>query len=223
MLWESEKVASNTKIFKFFNGLKASFEASDFNKRTFASWAEKEIALAGIKADKLMAYKLCQMCNFEAERLMNEVEKYRLSGMEKLTEKEMEELSADTLEYKIWDLIDQVNHKSAESKAKSPQILERLLSTNVDPYYILSMINWNLRQVVLAKHMSQKGIDRNTIASRLRIPPFNIGTVLHTGEDYTDKQLEQFYEKTNNLDYEMKIGNIEPKTGLTLLLTILTN
>lgn len=223
ILWEEDKVASNTRFFKFFNGLKSVTEASEFNKRTFVSWAEKELNASGVKADKTAIYKIAQMVNYEPERFVNELEKYRLSGFEKIDEKVVDKLSADTLEYKIWDLIEQINNKSADNKAKASSILERLFQTNTDPYYILSMINWNLRQVLLAKHMNESGAERNTIASKLRIPPFNISNVLHAGNAFTMAQLENIYEKVNNLDYEMKIGNIEPKTGITLLLTIITN
>ena len=83
------------------------------------------------------------------------------------------------------------------------------------------MIVRNVRLITMAKHMVEKGASYSEIASTLKIPPFTVGPIVNSANRYSLEKIKTVYEKLSSLDYEIKVGRIEPKLGLTLICTIL--
>jgi DNA polymerase III delta subunit len=84
----------------------------------------------------------------------------------------------------------------------------------------MAMLNRNLRQIVLVKSLVEQGMDNKQICSTLRIPPFTLPQIKSCANKYTNETLTTLYEKITNMDFETKIGNLEPRVGLTLMLTL---
>ena len=51
------------------------------------------------------------------------------------------------------------------------------------------------------------------------VPPFTVKTLVEASDKYDWDKIMNKYEKLCNLDYEIKIGKIDPKLGLTLFCT----
>jgi DNA polymerase-3 subunit delta len=150
--------------------------------------------------------------------LEHEISKYTVSGLKKITAEAIREISPDTHENDIWELIEALNSSTKQVEAIS--ILENLFQSNTDAYYIIAMLVRNLRQMILVKDMTESGFDSKEICSKLRIPPFTLPQIKSASSKYTTKALIDLYEKITNMDFETKIGNIEPKVGLTLMLVL---
>lgn len=215
---EDEKVASNTKYFKLFSGKDEAFDAVDMSKKSFIPWLKERIKVEDMTIESDAVYRLAESCNYDTERVTNELIKYKLSGLNNITSEKISELSPDTFENDIWQLVDSIN--STEEYIKSITILENLFNHNVDPYYIMAMLNRNLRQLVLVKELTNTGADSKMICSKLRIPPFTLPQIKSSSSKYSKQALIDLYEKITNMDFESKIGNIEPKVGLTLMVTL---
>lgn len=213
VIWEDQKVASNTRYFKFFQAIKAVEEAPEMNKRTFITWAKSAITEKQMTAETDALQLLAERCNYEAERFNNELIKIELSGKSKITIKDVSDNSSDTFEYQIWDLIDALN--SGDSKTSI--ILENLFRNNLDPIYILAMMAWNLKQLVLVSYLIDKNLGQSEICSKLRIPPFRIYSLISSAKRIGFQKICLLYEKVNSLDYEVKTGGIDGKLGLSML------
>lgn len=83
------------------------------------------------------------------------------------------------------------------------------------------MIVRNIRLITVAKNMINNGASYGQIASALKIPPFTVKPIVDASKKYSLERIKTIYEKLSGLDYEIKMGRIEPKLGLTLLCTIL--
>jgi DNA polymerase-3 subunit delta len=215
---ENEKVASNTKYFKLFSEKNEICESADMNKRTFITWLKDLVKSENLNIEQDAIYLLAENCNYETERVSNELVKYKLSGLSTITTTSIKEISPDTFENDIWQLIESIN--STTDIVKSITILENLFEHNVDSYYIMAMLNRNLRQLVLVKELLAIGVDSKMICSKLKIPPFTLPQLKSTSTKYSKQSLIDLYEKITNMDFESKIGNIEPKLGLTLMVTL---
>ena len=217
ILWEDQKIRSITKYYKYFQKSKDIFESPELNKRTFLTWAQEEINTNKIKMDKESIRLLSERSNFNTETFSNEIQKLKLTGKETFTEEDIINNSTDTLEYDIWKLIDSIN--SEREISERMEVLERILSQEVDVNYIISMLARNLRLTVLIKDLSEKNTSLKDIASTLRIPPFTIPQMMKTAKEYSFEKISLLYEKLSSLDYEVKRGRIDPGLGLTLLIT----
>jgi DNA polymerase III subunit delta len=215
ILWEDQKIRSNTRYYKFFKKQKAVEELSKLNKRTFFSWLRKELEREGLKIDQSVIKELAERTNYDPERCKSQIVKFKLNNPEKIIEKEdIELLTADTLEEEIWDLTDAINQ---QDKEKSISILERLSSQSTDANYILAMLARNLRLIYLTKHLAQQGKDYKKVSSLLKIPPFTTPSLMKASSKYSDEKIKLLYLKLSNLDFQIKTGKIDADLGLTLI------
>ena len=217
IIWEDQKIKSNTKYYKYFQSKKDIEESSDLNKRTFLTWANEEIKNQNVSLDRNLVKTLSERVNFSTESFANEIQKLKLTGKRVFKEEDIIEGTTDTLEYDIWKLIDSIN--SGKDMSERIKILDRILSQEVDENYIISMLARNLRLTVLIKELLEKKISSGEISSILKIPPFTVPQIQRTAKEYSKEKISLLYEKLTSLDYEIKRGRIEPRLGLTLLIT----
>jgi len=158
---------------------------------------------------------LSQYSNFDTERVENNILKLKLLGKEKLNKEDIQFVIQDTLEQDIWKLLDEMNSKDGRPLV----ILEKILTQKVDPKYILPMIIRNIRLITQAKYLISNNSNYSQIASVLKIPPFTVPPIVETSKRYDWEKIKSKYEKLSNLDYEIKVGRIDSKLGLTLFCT----
>ena len=169
VLWDDQKVPSNTRYLKVFKKYKCDIEIKDLNKRSFMSWANEEVCNAELSIDREVLQQFVQKCNYSPESFISEVEKLKLLGKKEITSEQLDSMVANTLEIDIWTLVDGINGKG---DIHPSVIVDKLLKQRVDAYYILAMIIRNTRLLVQAKFLDQNGFDRREIASILKVPPF---------------------------------------------------
>ena len=217
IVFEDQKIKSNTKYYKYFKENNSVYESPDLNKRTFVTWAKEEVKNLGIDLENNLIKVLAERVNYSAESFYNEIQKLKLSGKRVFTEENLVENTTDVLEYDIWKLIDSINSQKEDSE--KIEILERILAQEVDANFIISMLERNLRLIVLTKELTEEGKNSNETASILKIPPFTVPQMKGISKKYTSEKISLLFEKLSSLDYEIKRGRIEPNLGLTLLIT----
>jgi DNA polymerase III delta subunit len=215
---EDEKVASNTKYFKLFSGQNEIYEANELNKRSFVTWLKDIAKNYNISFELDALQEFAQNCNYDTQRAENELTKFKLAGIQNVSAAAIKEFSPDTHENDIWELIEAIN--ATDENVKAITTLENLFEHNTDAYYIMAMLNRNLRQIVMVKYLVNQNLESKEICSILRIPPFTLPQIKSCASKYTNEMLVTLYEKITNMDFETKIGNLEPKVGLTLMITL---
>lgn len=216
VIWEDQKVSAVTKYVKFFKLNKQLEEYTKLNKRSFGSWAKKISEEIDIKIDINSLQLLSQYSNYDSQRFKNNLLKLKL--LEKgITEEDIKEFSPNTLEEDIWKLLDEINSQDG----KPLLILENLFSHDIDPHFIISMILRNVRLLTMTKFLLEQKYQYSQMASILKIPPFTLSPLVNATSNYSIERIKTIYEKLSSLDYEIKVGRMEPKLGLTLLCTIL--
>lgn len=218
LIWEDQKIRSNTKYFKFFKEQNAVEEFAELNKRTFISWAKEEIEKYPVQLDSEILRLIAQRSNYEPERFVNNLEKVKLLNEKRIEKKVLDTVVADTLETDIWKLMDSITQ--SDQKAIN-EILEKLLEYKVDPHYILAMIARNLRISIQIKYLLDQGVNERKMASILKLPPFAIYPVIKAVKNIDKSKVLLQYKKLSNLDYEIKTGRIDPILGLSLFTLVL--
>lgn len=217
IIWEDQKVSSVTKYVKFFKAEKQLEEYNKLNKRTFITWAQKEVETIQVQLERSALQLLGEYSNYNPERFVNNVKKLKLLEKDSFTKDDVIEFAPDTLESDIWYLLDQINNNSKNTLL----VLEKIMKQGVDSNYIISMIARNIRLVTMVKDLKNKGVSSREMASVLRVPPFTLPSLSQASDRYTMEKLKYIYEKMCSLDYEIKVGRIAPEVGLTVLCTIL--
>ncbi len=216
IIWEDQKVSSITKYIKFFKLKNSLEEYNKLTKPSFTKHARERCLKHGLEVDATLITLLSQYSNYDVERLENNIIKLKLFvDNKKITKDDIVEIVQDTLEEDIWRLLDEMNSRDG----KPLNILEKIFKQSVDPKYIFPMIIRNIRLITLTKYLVTNGSSSRDIASILKIPPFTVGPLVDACNKYDWKKIMNKYEKLCNLDYEIKVGRIDPKLGLTLFCT----
>ncbi len=216
ILWEDQKVSSITKYVKFFKSKKLLEEYNKLTKPSFNKYARELCLEYNLSIDNQLINTLSNYSNYSVERLENSIKKIKLlSDSQTVTKNDIDSIVVDTLEQDIWILLDEMN----SSQGKPLLVLERILKQGIDSKYILPMIARNLRLITLTKYLTTNSSSFSEIASLLKIPPFTVRPLVEASNKYDWEQIKSKYEKLSNLDYEIKIGKIDSKLGLTLFCT----
>jgi len=216
IIWEDQKISSVTKYVKFFKTTNSFVEVNKMYKPAFIKFANELSKEYGLDMNREVITLLCTYSNYDTQRLENNIKKLYLLELNKKIEKEdVRNVVVDTLEDDIWKLLDEMN----KTKGQPLKILERILSQRVDPKYIFPMIARNMRLITMTKYLLDHHYKYPEIASIVRVPPFTVKTLVEASDKYDWDKIMSKYEKLCNLDYEIKIGRIDPKLGLTLFCT----
>jgi DNA polymerase-3 subunit delta len=218
IIWEDQKIRSNTKYYKFFKENDSLEEIKELNRRTFITWAKEEIENSKLNLQYDLINNLCQRSNYDPQRFLNNLNKLKLVDEDEIDREILDQLIANTLESDIWKLMDSIN----ESNQKEiNNILGNLLEYRVDPNYILAMIARNLRISIQIKHLLEKGMNTRKFPSILKLPPFAVYPMIKSVESIKKEKILMQYQKLSNLDYEIKTGRIDPVLGLSLFTLVL--
>lgn len=216
IIWEDQKISSVTKYVKFFKTTNSFVEVNKMYKPAFIKFANELSKEYGLDMSREVLTLLCTYSNYDTQRLENNIKKlYLLELNKKIEEEDVKNIIVDTLEDDIWKLLDEMN----KTEGQPLKILERIFNQKIDSKYIFPMIARNMRLITMTKYLLDHNYKYSEIASIVGVPPFTVKTLVEASNKYDWDKIMNKYEKLCNLDYEIKIGKIDPKLGLTLFCT----
>ena len=104
-----------------------------------------------------------------------------------------------------------------QNKKGALNLLHKHLEKGDSPFYLLSMVAFQFRQLLIAK---QKIIDNQSFKN-LRWRPFVIEKTKALSEKFSFEQLKKVYEQISRIGLDTKTGKISPELGLDLFVAYL--
>lgn len=217
IIWEDKKIPKNTKYYKTFQKIGTIESFSKFNKRSFLTWALAYLKDQNVNLEKDLIQELAERTNYDPYVFTNEITKLKLTEKESLDKQDLQNNTEDLYNNSIWEFIDSINRKN--NKKECTRILLNLFKNRLDPHYLMVMIARNIKQILLINKMLEQEKSDSEIISNLKIPPFTLPKLKNIAQNTQQDKLLRIYEKIYNLNYETKVGNIDPELGLILLIT----
>lgn len=217
LIWEDQKLRSNSKLVKTYQKKAKLYESPDLNKRTFLKWAQDQLAAQNLKITSNATHLLSERTNYDPERFFQEAAKLKLLNKD-IDESDIEATCPDTLEHTIWSLIDAVN--SGQSRQATRE-LRKVVSQGNDPLYILLMMARNMRIILLTKLLLEKGLNPGEIARKIKVPPFTINMIKAQALQIPLTKVKKIYDKISNIDYSGKTGQLDVELALSILLSVI--
>lgn len=217
------------------------------DKRKIKTWSKPEFKIkefsseinvsrfvtAKITSDKIeisdeARERFLQYIGNDFYRAENELEKLTTycSG-KKIQVADVESIVSPNIDSSIFDFVDAI---SAKNTQKALGELNKLLMNNENENYILTMIIYGFRNIILVKSAYEKekslqprsGQANYKIASKLKMHPFVVSKTLGIVDRFSFKQLQTIYEKLLSADLSLKTGRQEPKLLLEMLVSYLS-
>lgn len=203
-----------TSLFKKLSKLKMAQEFKPLDEMSVKKWIREEVQRVGGEITPDAVERLFISVGADLWRLSNEIMKL-VTYNPKITGETVELLVRAQIQSDIFKLIDAV----ASSKQKlALKELHELLANGENELYILSMIVYQYRNMLVIKDFVNRGVSSQwELAKTAGLHPFVAGKTLSLVRNYNIDDLKNIYAKLLEQDLAIKTGKMEPQTALDLL------
>ncbi len=206
---------------KLYKAVKKAGHAAELNRQEpaqVARWAAGILAKEGKKITKGTMELFLSRTGDDMENIRMELEKLICftMGREIITDSDVEAVSTDQAVNKIFEMIGAV---AGRQTRKAMDLYEDLLTLREPPMRILFLIARQFNQILQVKELTAAGMDRNAIASRMKLQPFVVGRIMPQARAFTREQILSYVELCAQMEEEVKTGRLSDRLAVELLLT----
>ncbi|MDD5590269.1 MAG: DNA polymerase III subunit delta [Candidatus Portnoybacteria bacterium] len=217
LFYEEDEIPAKDKFFAF---LKKKAKAQNFQLlqgENLKKWVKQELAgfKAEISPDALT--KLVDSVGSDLWQLSNEINKLvSFKGKErKVNLEDVELLVKPKIETAIFKTIDAIAQKD---KKQALLLIHRHLKKGDSPLYLLSMINFQFRNLLAVKDLMERRQPYGAILKAVKLHPFVVKKSYYQAQKFTLAELKKIYRKIFQADLDIKTGKVNPETALDLLI-----
>ncbi len=216
IFYENQAVKKTDDLFRF---LKAKAKTQEFNfltGRKLLDWVDKEFEKYGTKIEFNARAALVNFVHSDLWQMSQEIKKlcaYKRADKVVRTE-DVEALVIPKIETDIFKTIDAI---ALNNKKLALFLLRRHLAKGDSPLYLLSMINFQFRNLLSVKDFMQR---RGSVFARAGIPgmhPYVAQKSFYQAQKFGFEKLKKIYQKLLLTDLEIKTGKISPQAALDML------
>ncbi len=181
------------------------------------NWLKKEIISYGAKIDEEALEELVDFVGNDLWQMENEIKKlvsYK-KDKEKIEAQDIELLVKPKIETDIFKTIDAM---SENKKSQALILLHKHLAKGDAALYLLSMINFQFRNLLEVKDLIEKNVPYYAIPKKTGLHPFIVKKSYQQAQKFSLGQLKKIYQKILEADLDIKTGRVEPATALDLLI-----
>lgn len=192
----------------FFKYLVKHAQVAKFDSLTpsqLRAWVQQEVKKLGATIERPALERLLEIVGDDQWRLEQELGK--LANYDpKITRAAVEEMVVASQHQTIFELVDAI---VAGKTNQAMTIFHNLLGEQVSEVYMLSMIGWQLRNLLLAKAAGR--ISAPELAKQAGMSPYVAQKVLSRQADYSEDSLKQAFLAVIETDFAIKTGAGEPR------------
>lgn len=214
---------------KFFNSLEKYGKSQKFellSGEKLKNWFKKEFLRYEAPQDKsptgqakIEENALVKLIDFVGNNLWqaeNEIRKLASYKDKKIiTAQDVEILVKPKVETDIFKTIDAL---ALGNKKQALSLIHRHLEKGDHPLYLLSMITFQFRNLLIVKQLIESQKPYYLIAKESKLHPFVVRKCYGQASKFTFPQLKKIYQKIFEADLNIKTGKIAAETALDLLI-----
>ncbi|MCK4782048.1 DNA polymerase III subunit delta [Candidatus Parcubacteria bacterium] len=202
-----EKIAANKPLFKF---LKQRAKAQEFKLLEgieLKNWLRREFKSYNSRISPEALEKLIAFVGNDLWRFSNEIRKLvSFKNKKQIERQDVELLVKPKIETDIFKTIDAI---ALRNKNQALKFLHKHLEKGDSPLYLLSMINFQFRNLLMVKEQSRP----------VGMHPYVARKSMEQARKFSLEELKKIYLKIFQADLSIKTGRIEAGAALDLLVT----
>ncbi len=182
------------------------------------NWYLREARNQKADFDKRALNCLIEKVGDDLWRAKNEINKLaNMHRKEKITETRVRECVRGDFETDVFKTIDALGK---DKKKIAIDLFEEHLKKGDSPFYILSMINYQLRNILVVKELQERNISYDEMKKRSGMSPFVFSKIMNNFKDFSFIKAKKIHRDLFAMDLEIKSGNITPEMGLSLVISL---
>jgi len=216
VIYENDKVDERTK---FFKTLKKESKCQEFTPLTGSAlqkWVAQEFEKYGAKISPQTQNTLLNYLGNDLWKLENEIKKLAYFKKGQLIKNEDIEMQVRSkIENDIFKTIEAL---ASKDKKQSLIFLHKHLESGDNVLYLLSMIAYQFRNLLIIKELIENQEPYGLIAKKSGLHPFVVQKTYSLCNKFSMEQLKKIYQKIFQIDSDIKVGKIDPELALELLI-----
>lgn len=228
IFYEQKLIKKNDALFKFLKKEAKSQEFQSLSGYKLKNWIKKEAQKYNCEIEPSALEKLINLLGNDLWRISEEIKKLvsyvhsvRDAGVSIGTKKkeiglrEINLLIKPEIENDIFKTIDAI---ASKNKSRALALLHQHTEEGESPLYLLSMINFQFRNVLEVKNLLKKNYSYWEVRKKSALHPFVIQKSCKQAENFSEEELGKIYQKLFEADLNIKTGRLNPETALDLLI-----
>lgn len=215
ILRENGEPDKRSRLFKTLN--KEDVQVQDFKKLSpvrLRQWVLSRIKERGGKITDQILDQWLSSLGDDLWLISNEINKL-ISFNPEISQKSINELADAKLKLNIFETIEAI---SSGQRQKAWSLVGKHFKQGEDPSYLFSMIVYQFRNLAMVGSFLQEGLSQGQIANQAKIHPFVVKKSLWQLKKVGLDKIKQIFNVLSELEIKIKIGLVEPKTALDLLI-----
>jgi DNA polymerase-3 subunit delta len=217
VVYEEQKADQRTKFFKVLEKTAKCQEFKSLQGVALRKWLKQKSDKVGAKINPDAEELILSFVGNNLWQITNEIKK--LSDYKKgsvIKKEDVELLIKPNVENDIFKTIDAL---ASKDKKKALSLLHKHIDNGDVPLYLLSMIAYQFRNLLIIKELQEMQKPYAMIAKSCGLHPFVVQKSYYLCNQFSIEQLKKIYQRIFQVDSDIKTGKIEAETALDLLVS----
>lgn len=177
-------------------------------------WVEEKIQSSNAKFEKSAVEKLIAFVGNDLWRMDNEIKKVTNYTLQ-ITCRDVEMLVHAQKDSNVFNFIDNL---ASGNTTRAVKELNMLQAAGKNELYILTMIVYQFRNLLIIKDLAERGKSINEIIKESKLHPFVVTKTLAQAKRFSLAKLKSIYKMLLDYDLKIKSGKIEARLALNMLI-----
>ena len=217
IFFETNDFKSNNALFAFLIKTAKTQEFKPLFGQKLLQWIKKEARDLNTEISPLAAEKLVVSFGNDLWGLSNEIKKLAsFKNYKKIEPEDIDSLTKSKIETNIFKTIDAI---AASNRVSALKLVGQHLEKGDSAVYLLTMINYQFRNILSVKNFCQRGKSFQAILKNSGLNNFVARKCYFLAQKFSFVKLKKIYSKILETDLKIKTGKISPRLGLELLIS----
>lgn len=219
IFYEKGKVDKRGSFFKFLVKKARTQEFNFLTEKNLELWIKREVKERNSSISDKAVSLLIKFVGNNLWRIVSEIEKlslYKINSGSRIEEEDIKKMVKSELETDIFKTIDAI---SSQNNKKALELLHSHLEQGDSPIYLFSMIRFQIKNLLIVKDLSEKGMPYSLMVSESGLHPFVVKKSYNLSHRFSLDGLKKIYWEIFELEIKIKTGKIDPSVALDLLVT----
>ena len=216
VLFYKDGIPKEEQFLKFLK-LKADCQGfKPLKGESLKAWLKKEFAGYQTDISPEAQELLIDFVGNDIWKLSNEIKKLvNFKSKKRITPEDVGLLVKSKIESDIFKTVDAIAQRN---KKQAIFLIHKHLETGDSPHYLLSMINFQFRNLLIIKDLIEKNQPYYAILKISKLHPFVVKKSYQEANKFTFPELKKIYQKIFQVDLAIKTGRVSPEAALDLFL-----
>ena len=212
-----QKLDVRKAITKALKEVAETVECKPLKEQDTSAWIRRQLGKNNISIDNDALQEFMKRVENNSEVLVNEMQKLLnySEGLSVVDIHTIKKVITKNVEDNVYEITNKILEKNS---AKALEIYNELVVHNADPLSILGILVNKYREILHVKHLVKQGKDQAQIAKYYNASSGRAYYMMKNARSVNIKTVEKHLHKLEEIDYQIKSGQIDKRVGIELFI-----